>query len=99
MKLKTTITRYDGFYQCPRSKCKFTCLNNEILVIADYWALASDEADKQPLGGFGRNVYGKHSNKCRQAIFEAVTQEYGENISKTGVVLLSIPTLVMKFVL
>jgi hypothetical protein len=99
MKSKATITRYDGFYQCPRSKCKFTCLNNEMLVIADYWDIASDEADKQPLGGFGRDVYGEHSDKYRQAIFKAVTQKYGENISKTGVVLLSIPTLVMKFVL
>lgn len=97
MQSKIDITRYDGIYQCPKSKCRFVASDGEFLVVANYWDAASDASDRKPLNGFGSDTYGEYSDECRRIIVKAITEEYSENVAKTGKTLLSIPTLVMRF--
>ena len=82
-------------YECCGSR--FTANKNELLVVADFWEAADRAGDKKPLAGFGSNTFGQFSSQCQSAIIETIKQEYGEVVANTGVVLLSLPELVMRF--
>lgn len=84
-------------YEC--CGCKFKANKNELLVVADFWEDADRAADKKPLAGFGSNTFGEFSSQCQLVIVEKMKQEYGEAVANTGVVLLSLPKLVMRFTL
>ena len=84
-------------YEC--CGCKFKAGDNELLVVADFWKDADMAGDKKPLAGFGSNTFGQFSSKCQSAIIEAMKQEHGEAVANTGVVLLGLPELVMRFTL
>ena len=89
-----TITTHTDYECCG---CKFKASKNELLVVADFWEDADRAADKKPLAGFGNNTFGKFSSQSQLAIVEKMKQEYGETVANTGVVLLSLPKLVMRF--
>ena len=89
-----TITTHTDYECCG---CKFTANKNELLVVADFWKDADRAADKKPLAGFGSNTFGQSSSQCRSAITKAMKQKHGETVANTGVVLLSLPKLVMRF--
>ena len=89
-----TITAYTSYECCG---CKFTANKNELLVVADFWEAADRAGNKKPLAGFGSDTFGQFSSQSRSAITEAMKQEYGETVANTGVVLLSLPKVVMRF--
>ena len=89
-----TITTHTDYECCG---CKFTANKNELLVVADFWEAADRAGDKKPLSGFGSDTFGQFSSQSRSAITEAIKQEHGETVANTGVVLLSLPVLVMRF--
>ena len=89
-----TITTHTS-YECCGSR--FTANKNELLVVADFEEATIRAGDKKPLSGFGSNTFGQFSSQSRLAITEAMKQEYGETVANTGVVLLSLPELVMRF--
>ena len=84
-------------YECCGSR--FTANKNELLVVADFWEAADRAGDKKPLSGFGSDTFGQFSSQSRSAITEAMKQEYEETVANTGVVLLGLPKLVMRFIL
>ena len=83
-------------YEC--CGCKFTANKNELLVVADFWEAADRAGNKKPLAGFGSDTFGQFSSQCRSASTEAMKRKHGEVVANTGVVLLSLPKLVMRFV-
>ena len=89
-----TITTYTDYECCG---LKFTANKNELLVVADFWEAADRAGNKKPLAGFGSNTFGQFSSQCQSAIIETMKQEHGEIVANTGVVLLSLPKLVMRF--
>ena len=93
--MTVTITTHTSYECCG---CKFTANKNELLVVADFWETADRAGGKKPLSGFGSDTFGQFSSQSRSAITEAIKQEYGEVVANTGVVLLSLPKLVMRFV-
>lgn len=92
--MTTTITTHTDYECCG---CKFTANKNELLVVADFWEAADKVGDKKPLSGFRSNTFGQFSSQCRSAITAVIVQEHGEAVANTGVVLLSLPKLVMRF--
>ena len=91
------ITSHKGHYSC--HGCNFYAKENELIVTAEYWEASTQHSDSLPLNGFGRGSCFKFADMSEKAIREAITKEYGEEVAKTGVCLLGIPQLVMKFVL
>lgn len=89
-----TITTHKQ-YECEGGK--FTTFDNEILAIADYWDDANKEVSKKLLYGFGFNTFDKYSTSAKKEIIKTMTAEYGEKVASTGVTLLGIPKLVMRF--
>ena len=92
--MATTITTHTNYECCG---CKFIANKNELLVVADFWEAADKAGDKKPLSGFGSDTFGQFSSQCRSAITEAMKREHGEAVANTGIVLLSLPKLVMRF--
>ena len=92
--MTTSITTHTSYECCG---CKFAANKNELLVVADFWEAADRAGDKKPLSGFGSDTFGQFSSQSRSAITEAMKREYGETVANTGVVLLSLPKLVMRF--
>ena len=89
-----TITTHTS-YECCGSR--FAANKNELLVVADFWEAADRAGDRKPLSGFGSDTFRQLSNQSRSAITEAMKQEHGETVANTGVVLLSLPKVVMRF--
>ncbi|MEG4010490.1 hypothetical protein QUA41_31315 [Microcoleus sp. Pol11C1] len=89
------ITAYSDSYE--RCGCKFTADSNQILVVAEYWEAANEEANKKPLDGFGSNTVGKFTAMSQDAITQAMAEKYGQAVAVTGVSLLDIPVVVMRF--
>ena len=87
----TTHTTYES------NGIKFTTSDNELLVVADYWIAAKNAGSKYPLDGFGSNTFSEFSHMSQGLIVEAMKIEYGEKVASTGIVLLNIPKLVMRF--
>lgn len=91
------ITSYKGFYSC--HGCSFYAKENELIVTAEYWEDLEDATDKMWMQGWNSGSVYKFADMSEKAIREAITQEYGEEVAKTGVCLLGIPQVVMKFTL
>lgn len=89
-----SITTHTDYECCG---CKFTANKDELLVVADFWEAADRAGDKKFLSGFGSDTFGQFSNQSRSAVIEAIKREYGETVANTGVVLLSLPKVVMRF--
>ena len=89
------ITAYKDSYEC--HKCKFSASADELLVVAKYWEDSINEANTKPLEGFGSRTFSKFADLSQKAIVEAMATKYEEATAATGVVLLGIPELVMKF--
>lgn len=91
------IASYKGHYSC--HGCNFYAKENELIVTADYQRDFLNATDKMPLKGWNSSSIYKFVDMSEKAIREAITQEYGEEVARSGVCLLGIPQLVMKFVL
>ena len=95
--MSINITSHQGEFSC--HGCHFYANKNELLVVGEYWEESEKATDKEPLQGFGRASFYKLLDLTKKAILEAIQQEYGESVAKTGIELLGVPTLVMKFTL
>jgi hypothetical protein len=89
------ITAYKDSYEC--HKCKFFASADELLVVAKYWEDSAKESNGKPLEGFGSYTFSKFANLSHKAIVEAMAAKYGSTTATTGIVLLGVPELVMRF--
>lgn len=92
-----TINAYQGHYST--NQCNFFAAENELLVVAEYWEDSTKHSNSLPLEGFGRGSCSDFLNVSKKAISQAMIEQYGEEVEKTGKCLLGIPVLVMKYTL
>jgi hypothetical protein len=89
------VTEHNGIYKC--SGCTFAANENELIVVGDYWEPCHHASAKLPLQGFGSYSTHDYLELARKAVVERMRETYNESIVNTGVELLGIPKLVMRF--
>jgi len=92
-----SIKGYQGHYST--NQCNFFAAENELLVVAEYWEDSTKHSDSLPLQGFGRMSCFDFLKIAEKAVSQAMKEQYGEEVEKTGKQLLGIPVLVMKYTL
>lgn len=95
MSLPIHVTQHEGIYKC--SGCTFTADEGELIVVGDYWEACNHASVKLPLQGFGSHLTHDYLELARKAVVQKMSETYDESVVKTGVELLGIPKLVMRF--
>ncbi len=91
------ITSHKESYSC--QGCTFYAKENELIVTAEYWEDLEAATNKMWMEGWNSGSIYQFTDSSEKAIKEAISQEYGEEVAKTGLRLLATPQLVMLFTL